>query len=295
MQRRKFLKDSGKVAIGIGVFGSISWSNDHFAGDTPTTTDILGPFYRPNAPIRTNINPADYSGKLFHLSGTIFKEDGKTPFKDSEVEVWQCDSNKVYDNTSDDYRYRGTQKTDAKGRYHFITCHPVPYPVDDKGEYYRPAHIHMRISGEGQQDLVTQVYFKDDPYLQKDGLSASPRAINRILPIQVDNKGEETVHFDIVMAKEFKPSDAVFEKISGIYQMSDSTLLEVYRGGDLIFTKSGGQITSEYAYKGNNEFVHTVGGDRLKFEWKATGEVKLCIRPADKPECIITGTKAFKY
>ncbi|MDQ3291915.1 MAG: catechol 1,2-dioxygenase, partial [Bacteroidota bacterium] len=149
----------------------------------PPTTDILGPFYRPHAPLRTNINPTDYSGKLFHLSGTVFKEDGITPFPNSVVEVWQCDSNKVYDNSSDDYRYRGTQKTDAKGRYHFITCHPVPYPDDDKGEHYRPAHIHMRISGDGQQDLVTQVYFKDDPYLQKDQYSASPKALNRILLI----------------------------------------------------------------------------------------------------------------
>src|SRR5687767_15309971 len=143
MQRRKFLTDTGKVAFGASVFGSIHWSNDRFVGDTPTTTDILGPFYRPNAPLRNNINPSDYTGSLFHLSGTVFKEDGKTPFKNCLVEVWQCDADKVYDNTSDNYKYRGAQKTDAKGNYNFITTHPVPYKASEQSENYRPAHIHM--------------------------------------------------------------------------------------------------------------------------------------------------------
>src|SRR5215203_5952561 len=232
MQRRNFLKDTGLVVIGVGVFGSIQWNTDHFVGDTPTTTDILGPFYRPNAPLRININPAAYSGKPFHLSGTVFKEDGKTPFRNCLVEIWQCDENKVYDNTSDLYNYRGAQKTNNKGSYHFITTRPVPYPTDDKGELYRPAHIHMRISGEGQQDLVTQVYFKGDPYNEKDSSAASPTAINRILPIKSNNNKEEMVRFDIVMAKEFKPDDGVFKKVCGVYEMSNKTLWEFYKADD---------------------------------------------------------------
>ena len=44
MQRRKFIKDSGIFAVGIGVFGNIKWDGRKFIGDAPTTTDILGPF-----------------------------------------------------------------------------------------------------------------------------------------------------------------------------------------------------------------------------------------------------------
>ena len=55
MQRRKFIKDSGMVAIGVGVFGTINWNKDRFTGNTTTTTDILGPFYRPGAPFRKNL------------------------------------------------------------------------------------------------------------------------------------------------------------------------------------------------------------------------------------------------
>lgn len=294
MQRRKFLIDTGKVAVSVSVFGSIHWSNDHFVGDTPTTTDILGPFYRPNAPLRNNINPSDYKGSLFHLSGTVFKEDGKTPFKNCLVEVWQCDGNKVYDNTSDDYKYRGAQKTDAKGRYHFTTTHPVPYKVSEQSENYRPAHIHMRISGEGQQDLVTQVYFKGDPYNDKDSNSASPKAVNRILSIEKNSNDEETVRFDIVMAKEFKPDDGAFKKISGVYRMSNNELWEFYREGDSLFGKINGQISAVLFYKSNNEF-ESATGYLTRFELQTDGGVKVCGIKRNTKECTVTGTKVFKY
>ena len=73
MKRRNFVKDTGIVVLGIGVFGSIRWSDDRFIGNNATTTDILGPFYRPAAPVRININPPEFTGELFHLSGKICK------------------------------------------------------------------------------------------------------------------------------------------------------------------------------------------------------------------------------
>ena len=57
--------------------------------------------------------------------------DGKTPLKNCKIEIWQCDANKIYDNTSDEYKYRGTQYTDKDGKYNFITTHPVPYPATE--------------------------------------------------------------------------------------------------------------------------------------------------------------------
>src|SRR5260221_10638975 len=109
MQRRKFITETGMIAIGVGVFGNVTWSKDRFIGDTLTTTDVLGPFYRPGAPTRNNINPQGYTGQIFHVSGTIFKEDVKTPFKNALVEIWQCDENRVYDNISDEFKHRGSQ------------------------------------------------------------------------------------------------------------------------------------------------------------------------------------------
>ena len=298
MQRRKFIKNTGMIAVGVGVFGNISWDKERFIGDTPTTTDILGPFYRPNAPIRTNINPAGYSGKLFHLSGTVFKEDGKTPFPNSMVEVWQADENKKYDNTSDEFLYRGSQRVSKNGKYHFITVHPIPYPVDEAGAFYRPAHIHMRISGEGQQDLITQIYFKDDPYLEKDPFAGSPEAVSRILKISENSHQEEMVQFNVVMQKEFKPGKEVFDKLSGIYTMSDKSLMEFYKDGDMLFVKWNGQIIAGISYKGNNTFGGGANELKAVFELQAGGSVKVIV---DYPIPVVAttnhleGVKIFKY
>jgi hypothetical protein len=64
----------------ILMFGNIHWNGSRFVGDTPATTDILGPFYRPYAAVRININPPVFTGEPLYLSGTVFKVDMKTPW-----------------------------------------------------------------------------------------------------------------------------------------------------------------------------------------------------------------------
>lgn len=299
MERRKFIEQSGLIAFGISAFGKISWGNDRYVGDVPTTTDILGPFYRPGSPTRTNINPPGYPGKRFHISGTVFKEGGKTPFKGCRVEIWQCDENRLYDNISGEFKYRGTQLTGADGKYHFITMHPVPYPANETGDIWRPAHIHLLVSGEGQQDLITQIYLKDDPYLATDTGSSSPKAIHRILTITKNTYGEEAVVFDIVMLKEFKPDDWVFKKLSGIYSMNDKSLMEFVRKGDLLFLKWNGQYREGLSYKGNNEFAGGINNrTTAKFELGTNSQVSVKVnfyRQAYDKDVALEGMKKFKY
>ena len=43
------------ACINIGVFGKIKWDGQKYVGTDPTTTDILGPFYRPGAPFKTDL------------------------------------------------------------------------------------------------------------------------------------------------------------------------------------------------------------------------------------------------
>ena len=144
MDRRKFVKQSSMTAFSIGAFGTITWNGHSFVGNDPTTTDILGPFYRPGAPARSNLIPPGVSGRTMHFGWTIFQKDEKSPLENTLVEVWQADPNGDYDNTTDDFLYRGALKTGAEGRYQFRTLHPVPYPASDG--LVRPAHIHFRVS-----------------------------------------------------------------------------------------------------------------------------------------------------
>ena len=56
MNRKKFIISSSLTAVSLTTFGSIIKDfNGAFTGDCDTTNDILGPFYRPDAPIRSDL------------------------------------------------------------------------------------------------------------------------------------------------------------------------------------------------------------------------------------------------
>jgi len=294
MQRRKFLKKTSIVAMGVGVFGSIQWNKVHFIGYTPTTTDILGPFYRPGAPFRKNLNPSDFAGEILNLSGTIFKEDGKTPMSNCLIEIWQCKQDGLYDNVSDDYLYRGSQRVSADGKYHFITAIPVPYPSDENPSIFRPAHIHMRISAKEQQDLITQIYFKGDPYLDTDPSTKSSLSLNRILSLKRNDK-ESEMNFDIVLKKEYVPNETVFHNVAGAYKMTDKSIMELYRDGDFLFWKWNGQVRGGLSYNGNNTFIGGVNDTEAKFELQPKGSAKLWFRFSRRKEVNLEGTKLINY
>ena len=273
MKRRKFIKSSTLTAFSISAFGAIHWNGKSFAGDTVTTTDILGPFYRPGSPMRSNLIPAGSTAEVMHLGGTIFQKDGKTPMSNTLIEAWQCDENEIYDNTSDDYLFRGAVKTDGYGKYSFKTIVPVPYK---DGDDWRPAHIHLRISSADHQDLITQIYFKGDPHIIEDTAAASPESVSRILDIKKNSARENEVKFDVVMGKSFPLDDAGYNKITGLYKLNNG-MAEFNRQDDLLFLKLNGQIMEGLVYKGDNSFEGGIGFNKVKFELLTNGDVKTLI------------------
>lgn len=295
MERRNFIYQSSLIAMSMGVFGKIKWDGQAWVGGDPTTTDILGPFYRPGAPVRTELVQAGTKGQLLHFMGTVFAKDGKTPVKNSLVEIWHCNEEGIYDNTSDEYVYRAAFKTGADGKYQFKTILPVPYNVG--GDVVRPAHIHMRVSGNSGQDLVTQVYFKGDEYLAKDESAGDPRSLNRILESSTNAKNEKVVRFDIVLKDEYVLESAAFKKICGLYQMKDKSMAEFYRQGDQLFVKLNGQIMEAMDYKGDNSFEGGLSRVKATFELLTGGQVKVkaayMVGP-DKYETV-EGEKLLKY
>ena len=294
MKRRKFIHDSSLLALSIGVFGKIKWDGEKYVGTDPTTTDILGPFYRPGAPIKTDLVQAGTKGEILHFSGTIFSKDGKTPVNGALVEVWHCNEEGTYDNTSDEYVYRASQKTTANGKYNFKTILPVPYAVNT--ELTRPAHIHMRVSAKGVQDLITQVYFKGDKHLQGDESASHTDALNRILSITTNHKQEKTVKFDIYLKEEYLLDAAAYKKIAGLYEMKDKSMAEFYKDGDQLFAKLNGQIMEALDYKGDNTFQGGIGYITAKFEILSNGGAKVKVTIKENGKSMeIEGSKLLKY
>lgn len=270
MKRRSFIRDSTLAAFSIAAYGSIHWNGKSFEGDSITTTDILGPYYRPDAPMRSNLVPKGSTAAIMHLSGTIFGTDGKTPLSNVLVESWQCDEHERYDNVSDDYLYRGCVRTGIDGKYSFKTIVAVPYK---DGDDWRPAHIHLRISSDHFQDLVTQIYFKGDPHIAADPASASPKSVNRILETKKNASNEAVVKFDVVMGKSFQLDAAAFKKIEGFYKLQKG-IAEFKKEDDLLIFKMNGLYMESMVYKGNNLFEGGLGFNRAKFEMLGNGDVK---------------------
>ena len=211
------------------------------------------------------------------------------------VEIWHCDENGVYDNTSDDYVYRAAWKTMKDGQYSFKTILPVAYNVN--ATIKRPAHIHMRISGTDHQDLITQVYFKGDPEIEKDTSASDPASMHRILEMKYNNKKEKIIKFDIVLRQEYPLDAAAFKKVSGLYEMNDKSMVEFYRQEDQLFMKVNGQIMEALDYKGNNNFEGGLGVYKVNFELLAGNQVKVRISETYVAgnEHLTHGTKTLKY
>jgi protocatechuate 3,4-dioxygenase beta subunit len=199
MDRKEFILSSAMSAFALTTCGSIvKSSNGEFTGDCDTTNDILGPFYRPKAPIRSDLTYEGLSGNKIILKGRVFKSDCITPLKDALVEIWHCDTEGEYDADSKDFKQRASWKTNAEGEYSFKTILPGKYL---NGALYRPSHIHYRVTEKDSRDLVSQIYFKGDPHITKDPWASKDKAELRILQITLeDTNGNLAINFDIYLA-----------------------------------------------------------------------------------------------
>lgn len=276
MKRREFAKIAGLGAVAISTTGFINYNGKSYEGDCETTTDILGPFYRPGSPRRTNLVIDEMDGDLTELSGTVRHKDCKTPYNNAKVELWHCSSEEVYDNESDAYNYRGTTYCDAKGNYKFTTQMPVPY--DAGGGLIRPAHFHLLISAPGYQSLITQIYFTGDPYLEKDSWAGAAAAKSRTLDI-IEEGNIKKVIFDCNMNDRLSASYSSLSKIVGKYKNDNNGAIKEYFEKDGLLWAKNEVFGESYEYVGENKFEY--GGmppslyRKLEFELKKDGATKL--------------------
>jgi protocatechuate 3,4-dioxygenase beta subunit len=107
---------------------------------TPTPQDEIGPFYRPNAPLRSKI------GNGYVLEGTVRSAATCQPIPGARIEFWQAGPDGNYSDA-----WRATVLTDQQGHYRLTTTLPPPYAR-------RPSHIHILVDMRGYAGLITQHY-----------------------------------------------------------------------------------------------------------------------------------------
>ena len=124
----------------LTIFLIMGLGDVSFAACEPTAPDMLGPFYKPDAPVRPSV------GKGYVLSGTVRTSKGCSPLEGAKIEFWLAGPDEEYAD-----KYRATVFSDKTGAYRFESHFPPPY-------YGRPSHIHIKVSASGFKTLVTQHY-----------------------------------------------------------------------------------------------------------------------------------------
>ncbi len=280
MKRKEFITNVALTAIAVSTTGFIRFNGKNYEGDCETTSDILGPFYRPDSPLRNNLIIAGDSGIIVDLSGTIKHKDCITPYNRAKIELWHCDDKGVYDNKSDNYRYRGTTYCNEKGQYSFKTILPVPY--DTGGGNFRPAHFHLMITAEGYQPLVTQLYFSGDEHISDDTSASSPSAKKRIIDVQTLPDGTKSVLYDVSMSETLKAEPTGLTKLTGVYinEKDKNDKNEFFIRNNVLWVKNE-LFGNNLDYVGNNTFtwpgLHDGMNYDFHFELLLSGSVKLTI------------------
>lgn len=174
-QRRQFLM--GLAGLGAAMVGQ-KLSAAEVCKRTPAQTP--GPFYPGESEFTTDNDltrvpgaSAAAVGEVIYIHGQV-QDVACLPVANVNVEIWQACASGRYNNERDpnpaeldpNFKYWGETFTNAEGKFEFKTIKPGAYPADT--DWDRPPHIHVRVAKRGYKDLITQMYFKDDPLNDDD-------------------------------------------------------------------------------------------------------------------------------
>lgn len=162
-----------------------------------TESTVLGPFYVPGTPecgwgesvLR---RPAKSDEPTLFIHGHVRGPGGK-PVPHATIEVWQTDSNGMYDIQDTDQpvdNLRGLYTADDKGEFLIRTIRPASYPIPTDGPVgilvratqrspWRPAHVHAMVKAAGHNTLTTHLFDVEDPYLDSDVVFAVKNSLIR--------------------------------------------------------------------------------------------------------------------
>jgi hydroxyquinol 1,2-dioxygenase len=174
------------AAGSTGLSALVCLLNNGNQGNTETTANLLGPFWRPDAPLMKsgdNIvrNSDTDNGVKLVVNASVIDSNG-VAVAGAEIDVWHSSNEGFYENQDPeqaDMNLRARFITDELGHFSFETIKPIGYPIPVNGPVgvflklqgrhnMRPAHIHFMIRKKGYKTQFSQVYSSDDPNLDTD-------------------------------------------------------------------------------------------------------------------------------
>jgi hydroxyquinol 1,2-dioxygenase len=181
------------MAGSLGFSALICLLNNGNNGQTETTANLLGPFWRLNSPRTENggtIVRSPTAGAPIFVNCWVKDARGK-PIEGAEVDIWHSSTEGFYeqqDPTQASMNLRGKFMTDQDGHFWFRSIKPAGYPIPIDGPVgdllraahrhnFRPAHVHFLIFKEGFKTLISQIYSNDDDKLETDSQFGVTRAL----------------------------------------------------------------------------------------------------------------------
>jgi len=172
------------AAGSLGLSSLVCLLNNGDNGQTETTANLMGPFWRMDSPATPNggsIVRSPTPGDPVFVNAWVRDRDGR-PVAGAEVDVWHSSTEGFYENqdpSQGDMNLRGKFVTDENGHIAFRSIKPAGYPIPVNGPVgelikaqgrhnMRPAHIHFMIYKPGFKTQFSQVYSSDDPNLETD-------------------------------------------------------------------------------------------------------------------------------
>ncbi len=126
------------LAGSLGFSTLVCLLNNGNNGQTETTANLLGPFWRMDSPVTKNgdsIVRSSTPGPALFVNAWVRDAGGK-PIADAEVDVWQSSPEGFYENQDPiqaDMNLRGKFTTDKDGHINFRSVKPAGYPIPVDG------------------------------------------------------------------------------------------------------------------------------------------------------------------
>lgn len=172
--RRHFLKAGLLAPFFVGTANASKY--------IVTPPEVEGPFYPVTAQKDKDFDLTKVQGQKSSAQGTHLEIHGRVvdqqgvPIEDAVVDIWQANTFGRYRHPADtsqgklDPGFQGWAIVSSAndGSFRFKTIKPGAYKVTSN--WFRPPHIHFKVSKRGYEELTTQMYFPDEPLNKVDKL-----------------------------------------------------------------------------------------------------------------------------